>query len=76
MNEENPDLYSHDSLANDFVYALMQMAGGHHVERAVRKLKVVEREEKSCLRCGKKHKHNNSWCSPECCKQWKIEHKK
>lgn len=24
--------------------------------------------EKSCLYCGKAHKHNNSYCSAECCK--------
>lgn len=24
---------------------------------------------KNCLECGKGHKHNNSYCSPECCKK-------
>lgn len=26
---------------------------------------------KKCLQCGTEHQHNNSWCSPECCKEWK-----
>lgn len=29
---------------------------------------------KQCLECGKDHKHNNSWCSTECCKAYKVSH--
>ena len=30
---------------------------------------------KKCLHCGNDHSHNNSWCSPECCKAWRDEKK-
>jgi hypothetical protein len=30
---------------------------------------------KNCLQCGKEHRHNNSWCSPECCKEYKGREK-
>jgi hypothetical protein len=30
-------------------------------------------EPRPCLRCGKMHDHNNSFCSAECCKAWKNE---
>lgn len=30
-----------------------------------------EKPKKSCLVCGKKHQHNNSFCSPDCCKSYK-----
>ncbi len=26
---------------------------------------------KKCLHCNHTHKHNNSFCSPECCKAYK-----
>jgi hypothetical protein len=26
---------------------------------------------KQCLECGKEHRHNNSWCSSECCKKYR-----
>jgi len=26
---------------------------------------------KKCLQCSNEHRHNNSWCSPECCKAWR-----
>lgn len=28
-------------------------------------------EERPCLNCGKPKRHNNSFCSPECCKAYK-----
>lgn len=31
----------------------------------------LERPKKKCLHCGNKHDHNNSWCSPECCKSYR-----
>ncbi len=30
---------------------------------------------KKCLQCGKEHTHNNSWCSPKCCKQYRQQQK-
>lgn len=27
---------------------------------------------KNCLRCGAEHEHNNSFCSPDCCKKYKV----
>jgi hypothetical protein len=30
--------------------------------------KLPKRRIKKCLVCGKEHTHNNSFCSPECCK--------
>jgi len=31
----------------------------------------LEEKEKVCLRCKQLHIHNNSFCSPECCKKYK-----
>jgi hypothetical protein len=28
--------------------------------------------EKPCLNCGKMKKHNNAYCSAECCRQYRI----
>lgn len=38
--------------------------------------KFVRRERKPCLleSCGKMHSHNNSWCSPEHCREWRASH--
>jgi hypothetical protein len=33
------------------------------------------KEPKQCLECGKDHQHNNSWCSKECCKNWRLKNK-
>jgi len=30
-----------------------------------------DRPYKGCLNCGIPHQHNNSWCSKECCKEYK-----
>jgi len=30
-----------------------------------------ENKYKPCLNCGDLHKHNNSFCSPKCCKDWR-----
>jgi len=27
---------------------------------------------KTCLKCGAKHTHHNSFCSAECCKTYKL----
>ena len=31
----------------------------------------VELPEKPCCQCGKMKRHNNSFCSAECCRVWK-----
>ena len=31
----------------------------------------VEKPQRQCLQCGKPHRHNNSWCSAECCREWR-----
>ena len=31
----------------------------------------VEKPKRPCLRCGKEHRHNNAWCSAECCREWR-----
>ena len=28
---------------------------------------------KRCLQCGKEHKHNNAFCSADCCKAYKLK---
>lgn len=30
-----------------------------------------EPPERPCLNCGKMKQHNNSFCSAECCREWK-----
>ena len=30
-------------------------------------------EERPCIKCGKPNRHNNAYCSAECCKQHKSE---
>jgi len=34
-----------------------------------------EKPERPCLRCGTMHQHNNSWCSAECCRLYRLEKK-
>lgn len=38
-------------------------------------LRKPEKPTKICLlaSCRKEHKHNNSFCSPECCKAYKLK---
>ena len=43
---------------------IMSMLDAHPFERKIKAPKPIKR----CLECGKDHQHNNSWCSPECCK--------
>lgn len=31
--------------------------------------------DRPCLRCKKPHRHNNSFCSAECCRLWTAERK-
>jgi len=38
-------------------------------------VKQDSQESKKCLMCGKKHNHHNSFCSPECCKQFRQKKK-
>lgn len=45
----------------------------NEIERLERK---AFRPTKQCLECGANHKHNNSWCSAECCKAWRLKKKK
>ena len=30
------------------------------------------KKSKKCLHCGKKHYHNNSFCSADCCKDYRA----
>lgn len=36
----------------------------------------TEKPRKKCLVCGDWHSHNNSFCSPECCKKYKTKREK
>jgi hypothetical protein len=33
------------------------------------------KKERPCLQCNKLHSHNNSFCSAECCKIYKLNNK-
>jgi len=33
----------------------------------------TDRLERECIRCGTPHRHNNAFCSAECCKAWRAE---
>lgn len=46
---------------------LSAMAGGMPNTISAREI----RPYKECLNCGELHQHNNSFCSPDCCKGWK-----
>jgi hypothetical protein len=35
----------------------------------------TKKDLRPCLYCGTLHDHNNSFCSPECCKAWNAERK-
>ena len=35
--------------------------------------KIPKRPEKPCLYCRKPHNHNNSFCSAECCRNYRFE---
>jgi hypothetical protein len=37
--------------------------------------KAKPKEPKPCLECKKEHFHNNSWCSVDCCKTWRLKEK-
>jgi hypothetical protein len=34
-----------------------------------------KKETKNCLNCGKEHKHNNCFCSSNCCKEYNSNDK-
>ncbi len=34
-----------------------------------------EKPEKKCLVCKSPHRHNNGFCSPECCREHKKKNK-
>jgi hypothetical protein len=34
------------------------------------------KQKQYCLNCGKEKNHNNSFCSPECCKNYKHKQRK
>lgn len=34
------------------------------------RVEPVRKSPRPCLNCGVAHKHNNSFCSGECCKEW------
>jgi len=46
-------------------------ASGWHLTEPSRYFKAKPKPVKQCLECGKEHKHNNSWCSAECCKAYR-----
>ena len=35
--------------------------------------KVSNKRFKQCLNCNKGHMHNNSFCSADCCKEWRAK---
>ena len=36
---------------------------------------AVNKGKKPCLNCRNEHRHNNSFCSPECCKSFRGKDK-
>jgi len=68
MNRRNSD-------ANAMMAAAMMMgamgAMGDWGQRMSRG--PVEKPKRPCLLCGKPHRHNNSWCSAECCREWRRQ---
>lgn len=57
--------------------ALIAAFSGNAIDHEVNRLKrKAYRPTKQCLECGADHKHNNSWCSAECCKAWLLKKKK
>ena len=49
---------------------LLAMADGWALSRIPNK-KLTAKKVKKCLNCNKEHTHNNSFCSAECCKDYK-----
>ena len=50
----------------------MAMAGTHY-PHGKPFFPAKPKESKKCLECDKQHFHNNDWCSPECCKTWRLK---
>lgn len=51
--------------------AALLMAGGSG--RLLHSHEKAEPEERPCLNCGKPKRHNNSFCSANCCKEYKAK---
>jgi hypothetical protein len=45
--------------------------GGAHNVFGTRNCISTEKFERPCLNCRTPHKHNNSFCSASCCKEWR-----
>jgi hypothetical protein len=54
-------------LRNSLLSAVLSMSNVFGVDPLKPKQKRAK-QTKTCLACGKTHKHNNSFCSPDCCK--------
>jgi len=68
-----------DTVTRDYgvAAALIAAFGGNTLNNAIARLERKSfRPTKQCLECGADHKHNNSWCSAECCKAWRLKKKK
>ena len=51
------------------VSALLGMSGGYSFGGPYRERS--EPEEKPCINCGKMKRHNNDFCSGDCCKEYR-----
>jgi len=43
--------------------------------KSLLKAPMQPRAKKQCLQCGATHRHNNAWCSAECCKEYRAVRK-
>ena len=62
----------HSSEAMGLIAAFSGNALNNELERLERK---AFRPIKQCWECESDHKHNNNWCSAECCKTWRLKAK-
>ena len=61
----NKKLYVRDRLIIDFILSAF-------LDNEEPRL-PTRRKKKTCLLCGNKHTHNNSFCSAKCCKGYKKQ---
>ncbi len=63
---------------NPAVLALLMFSGRHDV---IKQIRMIHREPeagsggKLCLLCKLPHSHHNSFCSAECCREWRRKMK-
>lgn len=50
--------------------AVATVCGGYGI--ASGEVRRKHKPWKDCLHCGKPHQHNNAFCSPECCKDYRA----